>query len=111
MSGCVTCPTSAPRAGEATAARRVPASALAQFVGTYRAEGGDVCRVIRLRDGTLGVQLFERPDTMPIVAARDSDFTFRDTGGRVHFTPGAGSAPTRVDVSIAEVERSYAKVP
>ncbi len=104
-------PAMAPRAGEATDAHAVSAAQMARYVGTYRAEGSDSCRVIRMPDGTLGLQLFDRPDTMPIVSTPDGTFTFRYTGGRVQFTPGTTSAALRLDVSIAEVERSYLKVP
>jgi hypothetical protein len=99
-----------PRAGAASNARRLTSAQLSASVGTYRAAGGDTCRVVRLRDG-LGLSIFARPDTMPLVTTSDGDFTFRDTGGKVRFTAGVSGAPLRMDVSIAEVERSYTRVP
>jgi len=99
-----------PHQGTASDARHLTAAQLAVYVGTYRASNGETCRVLRLGSG-IGLSIFDRPDTMPLVTAVDGDFTFRDTAGHVRFTPGTGSTPMRLDVSIAEVERSYSRVP
>ena len=80
------------RPGEAAnAVARSPAE-LARFVGTYRAEGNDVCRVV-LTNGVLGVSLFDRPDTMPLVTTADGDFTFR-------YTVVGSTTPVTVNLSV-----------
>ena len=103
-------PSATARAGEAKNARALTAAQLRAYVGVYRASDGDTCRIVPLRDG-LGLAIFDRPDTMPLVTTADGAFTFRYTAGRVRFTAGAAGAPMRVDVIIAEQERSYARVP
>lgn len=99
-----------PRAGEAVNAAPLSAKPLNAYVGSYRSAGGDSCRVV-LAHGALGLVIFDRPDTMPLVTTADGHFTLRYTGGRVRFTRGAKGAPMRMDVSIAEVERSYVRSP
>lgn len=103
-------PALAPRPGVAANARRVTVAQLKAYVGTYRAAGGDTCRVV-LKDGALGLVVFDRPDVLPLVTSADGNFTFRHTAGSVRFTPGAAGGSMRLDVSIAEVERQYVRAP
>jgi hypothetical protein len=103
-------PATPPRPGEAANARRLTVAQLSAYLGTYRSAEGDTCRVV-LKDGALGIVLFDRPDALPLVTDAGGNFTFRYTGGSVRFTPGAAGSPMRLDVSIAEVERSYARTP
>lgn len=98
------------RAAEAADARRLSTAELLAFVGTYRADNGESCRVV-VRRGALGLVIFDRPDTMPLASTPDGQFTFRHTSGAVRFTPGAGGKPSALDVSIAEVQQSYTRVP
>lgn len=103
-------PATTPRAGVAVDAKKLTAAQRAAFVGTYRADGGETCQVIAMGNG-LGLRIFARPDTMALVTTSDGQFTFRETGGRVQFTPARGGAPMRMEVSIAEVTRSYVRAP
>jgi hypothetical protein len=103
-------PALAPHPGETANARQVTAAQLKTYVGTYRAAAGDTCRVM-FKNGALGIVLFDRPDALPLVTSADGNFTFRFTGGSVRFIPGSAGAPMRLEVSIAEVQRTYARSP
>jgi hypothetical protein len=103
-------PATPPRAGIASDLRRVPPAQLRAYAGTYRTADGESCRVIFV-NGRLGLSIFDRPDTMPLVTAANGEFTFQETAGRVRFTPASGSSPIQLDVSVAEVERHFVRVP
>jgi hypothetical protein len=103
-------PLTPPRAGTATNARTVTPAALRRYVGTYRTADGESCRVV-LVNGALGLSIFDRPDTMPLIATADGAFSFRETAGRVRFTPATGAGALQLDVSVAEVERHFVRIP
>ncbi|MDQ8155649.1 MAG: DUF1080 domain-containing protein [Gemmatimonadota bacterium] len=96
------------RPGEAVNAKALTAAQLDAFVGSYRADNGEICRVVRTSRG-LGLSIFARKDTMPLVTTADGQFTFRHTGGSVRFV-GGGATALQLEVAIAEVERRYVRV-
>lgn len=103
-------PAVTPHAGAARDEVPLTTAAAARYAGLYRAANGDTARIIRTAHG-LGLNIFERPDTMPIVTLKNGDFTLRDTGARLHFVLPATGKAEKFDISIAEQERSYVRVP
>lgn len=98
-----------PRAAEVADARRLTRAELTEFVGTYRAASGELCRVVRTASG-LGLAIFDRPDTMPLSTTADGQFTLRHTSGTVRFVREGDAKQLVLDVSIAEVDRRYVRV-